>query len=275
MKNNIQSQEIVVHKNKMLTLKNYKEPLKKVKKGYFGYQGCLLSTIDGTKVQCHVCGELFISLQAHAHQAHGLLSKDYKKKFDLAHTTALISEVEREKRKQITLKFFANATSEMKAEWRRRRIEGMKKRWNKGTYFKIRLETKNKRGTCPDQLIEKIKEVERIKGRTPSLSEFIDETGGQRFKHLIFTTFGSWKNALKIAKLTPKERTEGGYRRYKTDELLEMVEMFAREHDTIPTATDCKRGFLPSYDVFLRRFGSMEQARIQAGIYNFITPVLK
>jgi len=264
--------KIIKIEDAYLTIKHYKEPLKKIPKNKgFGFYGCLLNTIDGSKVQCHVCGKLYISLQAHAVQAHKLNSRDYREKFDLTHSTALVSEEERERRKIATIRLFASMTPERRAEIKRMSIAGTMRCKKGGHRFKIRLETKNKRGTCPDQLIAKIQEIAKKMGHTPSLADFIDQTGGQRFKHLIFTTFGSWKNALKIANLQPKEWAVSPYKkRYDDEELLEMLEMFAREHNTMPTATDCKRGLLPSYDVFLRRFGTMENARYKAGIHNIL-----
>ena len=133
------------------------------------------------------------------------------------------------------------------------------------------METKNKRGVCPDQLLAKIKEVAEKVGHTPSLVEFIEVTGTQRFKHLIFKTFGSWKNALKMVNLQPKEKRMGRYIKYSSEELLEYLVIFAQENLRIPTSTDCRRGLLPDSAVYTRRFGSLPKARELAGVYNFVS----
>lgn len=265
-----------------LTIKNYKEPLKKAVDGY-GYLGALSVSIDGERVQCHQCGGLFRNLGPHIRHIHKTTVTDYRKKYQLSPTTALLSESEREARKQALLKWMAELSPEKLADMRKRAKEGWRK-WYKeakrsGEFnrFKITLEKKNERGTCPDQLLEKIKQVKEKLGHTPSVQEFIIETGGQRYKHLIFTTFGSWKNALKILGLEPKEKVENGGRHYQwtKEALIDALQVFAQEHRTIPTATDCKRDVLPDWKLFKRHFGSFEQARVEAGIYKlpWISPI--
>lgn len=263
------SAKIIPWKDTHLTISNYKEPLKEVPKadGY-GYYGCLLETVDKRFVQCHVCGGLFKSLGFHTKFVHNLPVKEYRQKFQLSPTTALISDDYREVLKQNTLKWLKSLTAKQKlAFWKAAKL-GRESRVT--AQPKISLETKNKRGTCPDQLISKILEVKEKMGRTPSLAEFIRETDGQRYKHLIFATFGSWLNALKIAKLKPKDQVMGGYRNYSDEELLESLTIFAQENKSIPTATDCKRGFLVPYEVYQRHFGTFENARQLAKVYDFV-----
>lgn len=250
-----------------LTIKHYKEPLLPIPKtkGH-GYYGCLMSTSDGERVQCHICGGLYDELQAHVRQKHSMKIPDYRERFQLSYTTALISEARRLKRKENALEM----------------VKKMKEKYGEDFYIKAgrkgrqkrregqpeeRLESKNKKGTCPDQLLEKIKEVAKVVGHTPSLAEFMHETEGQRYKHLIFATFGSWKNALKILNMKPQTpRSSAKRRSYADDELLEYLKIFWQEQNRIPTSTDCKRGFLPSEDVYVRRFGSLPKARELAGV---------
>lgn len=253
-----------------LTIHHYKEPLKSIPKVVgVGFYGCLLGTIDGAKVQCHICGGLYDELQAHVRQSHKLSVPDYREKFELSPSTSLISEERREIRKQNMLRLWHSLTPEEKRQVKNRLKDVRKFRSN--LQPKEKLEAKNKKGTCPDQLLAKIQEVsEKLGGRTPSLAEFIDLTGGQRFKHLIFATFGSWKGALEILKMKPKEKIRKGYRRYTDEELLEYLRLYSQENNSLPTATDCKRGWLPTYETFSRRFGSFEKARQLAGVYQII-----
>lgn len=259
-----------------LTIRHYKEPLKRVSGG-FGFYGALSSTLDGDKIQCHICGELYSELGAHVRQSHEMNVADYKEKFQLSRTTSLISEVVREERKQRTLLWLSKLTPHEKRELRRKADAGYRK-WLAATVaerharrFTFRLEVKNKNGTCPDQLIAKIQEIGNKLGHTPSLSEFIHETGTQRYKHLIFKVFGSWLNALKVAKLQPKVLVQnGGRRNYDDEELLEYLRIYTQENRKIPTATDCRRGLIPSYEVYQRHFGSFPKARVLAGVYDFI-----
>lgn len=262
----------IPYKDTFLTMKHYKEPLLEIPKGKgFGYYGALLGTVDGKGVQCHICGKIFNSLALHVFNTHKIKAKEYRARFQLARTTALISEDFRMRLKERTLEWLKNMPASEK-----RRFALNKQRWCKegrakrgDTQPRETLETKNKKGTCPDQLIYKIREVKEKLGRTPSLHEFMGETGGQRYKHLIFATFGSWLNALRMARLTPVEQKTGGYKHYTNEQLLESLSIFAQEHRKIPTATDCRRGLLCSYEVYQRHFGTFENARELAGVYKF------
>ena len=108
------------------------------------------------------------------------------------------------------------------------------------------LETKNKRGTCPDQLIQQIMNVSMLIGRTPTLQEFVEKTRGQRYKHLLFKVYGSWKNALKIAGLKSEEPRKSTYKtRYSDEELSEYLRIFEKEHKKEARTSDCDRGLIP------------------------------
>ena len=256
--------------NHVVTLMHYKEPLKAVPKVLgFGYYGALSGTLDGEKIQCHICGKLYKAVGPHAQQAHKVLVNRYREMFDLARSTALISEKEREKRKQRTISWMKTLTKKDLQEIRRRQKRGVRLYREKyiARRFKIRLETKNKRGVCPDQLIAKIQEAAKSLGHTPTKNEFIDYCKSQRFVHLIYATFGSWTKALSQAKLTPSQpKTYNTYRKYSDDELLDYLSIFYTETGRVPTETDCRRGFIPTSEVYSRRFGSLPKAREKAGI---------
>ena len=257
--------------DKGLTLHHYKEPLKKIKNGY-GYFGTLMSTKDGSKIQCHICGLLFADLPKHFIQSHDISTSEYRERFQLARLTALCSEQERMRRKENYLKWLLSMSSDERDRvMRERKLRLNRVRKKRGNFQpKESLETKNKKGTCPDQLIDQIRIVAERLGKTPSKSDFIYETGTQRYVHLIYKTFGSWSNALKIAKLAPVEQRLTGHRNYSDEELIEYMQIFTQENNKIPTATDFKRGFLPSYDCYIRRWGCIEAARQACGVYNFV-----
>lgn len=254
-----------------LTLKHYKEPLKKVEiENGFGFYGALLSTLDGKSVMCHICGKLFGALHAHVQQAHKMHPKEYRNKFQLARQTALLSEEERLKRKERTLYWMNKKTSAEKRKMKQKALKRYRE-WKRNNYnvnnFTIRLETKNKRGTCPDQLLEKIKEVSKKIGRVPTKRDFIEETNTQRYLHLIYKTFGSWAKALIMVGMTPRSTQNNSKRRqYNDDELLEYLIIYKQEEGKIPTSTDCRRSIIPSEEVYRRHFGSLPNARRLAGI---------
>lgn len=257
-----------------LTISNYKEPLRPVKDG-FGYQGTLIGTIDGTKIQCHICGELFGELSKHIIR-HKMNVKEYREKFELARSTALISESVREERKVRTLKWLNSLSPEEKKDFLKRSRSKMsataKKKRALAGQPKVSLETKNKRGTCPDQLLDKIKKCAEAIGQTPSKREFIDWCESQRYVHLIYKTFGSWSAAIKMINLKKRVKKEcGGRKKYSNEELLEYLQIFYQENGTPPTETDCRRGLIPDSSVYKRRFGSLPKARELAGIYDEVS----
>lgn len=261
--------------NEELTFQHYKEPLRAIPKGDgYGYYGAILMSKDMTKIQCHICGKLFKSLSFHLMNEHKTTAFEYKEKYGLARQTALISESLRWEYKQKTLEWLKGLTQEEKDAYRAKRSQIIKAVNEKRTHKQptIRLETKNKRGTCPDQLLDKINKVAQKLGHTPSKHEFIGECGSQRYTHLIYTTFGSWSKAVELAGLSPHEPKKGGNTvgKYDQDTLLEYLRIFAQENNRVPTATDFRRGLLPSYETYISRFGGIEKARQLAGVYEFI-----
>lgn len=273
-KTNKTKPEKTEYKFEELTLMNYKEPLTPVRGGY-GYYGAITGTLDSQFIQCHICGKLFVNLGFHIAHAHKMKGREYKDQFGLAYSTALLSEAERERTKTRTIEWLRNMTDEERERFKDKSKEALRK-WRlehidgPRVQPEIQLETKNKRGTCPDQLLAKIIEVSESVGHTPSKAEFISECGTQRYIHLIYKVFGSWKEALEILGMEQKPHGKGGYRRYEDDELLEYLRQFAEANHKVPTHTDFKRGLLPGYKVYTRRFGSIEEARVQAGVYDYV-----
>lgn len=257
-----------------LTLTHYKEPLKPVVDGY-GYYGALLATKDGAGIQCHICGKIYGSLALHITQTHKIAAREYKKEYGLLAKTALVSEKVRQEMKERGLELQANlSTAELKQ--RMNKARRAYKEWLKSPAFqeqkskrwKMRLEYYNKEGTCPDQLLDKIVEVTDKIGKTPTLGEFMKATGGQRYKHLIISTFGSWLNALGKLGLKSERNLYGNRTKYAyTDEqLLDYLRDYQATNKRIPTATDCRRGLLPGACNYIRHFGSFPKARELAGI---------
>lgn len=253
-----------------LILGPYKEPLKKIKDGH-GYYGALSFTTKGA-IQCHICGDVFDNMGFHVEPAHDITVKEYRRKFGISMNSKLVSEAWRESRKNYMLEYLSNLTSEQRYERTERFIRAARKRaasvkgkkMSRGT--NISDETINVRGICPDQLIAVINDAKEHFGYTPSKREFCEYHKTQRFIPPIVRTFGSWKKGLKAAGLHPKKREQGNHIRYTDDQLLEFLTVFYEEHGTIPTTSDIGRGFLPSWGVYIKHFGSMANARREAGI---------
>lgn len=260
----------------LLTLKNYKEPLTRIPKNLgVGWYGTLAATTDGTKIQCHICGALQESLPGHISQTHKLKIRDYKEKFKLAYTTALVSESQRLKLKERTMAWLEKMTTEEKEAYIQKRKEiGKTYHLKRGNYQpKKTLEAMNRDESCPDQTLQKIKDVKKQIGKIPTKKEFMLFMGSQRYIHLAYKHFGSWKKAIEMCRFGKNEnwiRTGKGFMRksYTDEELLEYLRIYAEEYQQIPTISDWKRDLLPRYGLYTKRFGTIENARQEAGVYN-------
>lgn len=253
---------------------NYKEPLRQVKSG-FGYQGVILSNKEGTRVQCHVCGYLFSSVGLHARSVHNLKASEYKKKFGLSGRTRLISEEMRTMLKIRTLKWINSMTDEQRMNIAKKRklklAEWRKKKGYSPLGTKMALEKRNERGTCPDQLLQKIKDCATALNRNPSKDEFITYCGSQKYIAIIYKTFGSWIRAKGMAgyeenKKGVKLGVTNRKTRYTKEELIELLQIFYQENKWAPTETDCRRGLIPDSSIYRREFGTFTNARLEAGI---------
>lgn len=246
---------------------DYKEPLKKIEKGQgFGFYGTIALSEDRNYVQCHICGNLFQALSAHI-PAHKLTVAQYKEDFGLATTTALLGEETRATRQANAVKRFDEMYDgkipELLAKYNREGQPG-----NKGTKGrKWSLEQRNKLGVCPDQLLEKIKAMEPKLGRLPSSDEFEREYNG-RYRGSIAFVFGSWTDA--IHKLG--EKTMGELKAPDDLSLLQDLADFFKNHGRIPMSSDFSRGLLHSRTTYNQHFGSLNEARVSAGL-NAVIPM--
>lgn len=246
----------------------YKEPLSKIEGGY-GYLGAISLSNEG-KIQCHICGKTFENLTFHI-RTHDLKVKEYRIKFRLAKQSRLISEKERDRLKYVMFKIRDMVNwKEVSKKALAGRMKFLEKNPTKGKEL-LSLEHKNIRGTCPEQLLSIIRDCQKSYGYAPSYEEFILFTGTQRFFRPIKKTFGSWSNAVRKAGFEPKTELKGRTKgikeiKYETEELLEYLQDFYRENNSIPSRTDFIRGLLPPFEHYLRRFGSIVEARRLAGI---------
>jgi hypothetical protein len=247
----------------------YKEPLQAVEKGY-GYIGALTFDVKG-RLQCHICGLLYDNLGLHL-RAHEMTGREYKEKFKLAYSTKLISEAERERKKIAMMRWYLNLTPEQRAEGKKRMHEALKKNgrmnWAKDRKDRLALETKNKRGICPAQLIDIMRRAADEQGRL-SRRDMMLFYKSDRYKKPIERTFGSWTRALEAAGLSSRgkgAKVGDKIPHYTDDTLLDLLRGHYDETGIMPSASDCTRGFLPSAGVFIKRFGSFPNARKAAGL---------
>lgn len=212
-------------------LYNYKEPFMKYEGGH-GYQGVLLFDVDTDNVQCHLCGEWFESLGNHLHKEHSTTAADYKKEVGLLNSTALIGEKYR-------AKLIANGLEARKANMRpgRKKTQAEKDKIRAAWALKRtegRLETANKRGTCPLQLLERIRKEYDVRGRTPTTREM------KNSYPTIVKVWGSWKKACEMAGIPYRDGHAPVDPRIKYHEVdvISFIRRFFDGHGFLPTNRD-------------------------------------
>lgn len=250
-----------------LIYENYKEPLKKIRKGQgFGYYGTVATTKDKTLIQCHACGELFSTLGGHLRK-HSMDAVVYKEKFGLSMTTALVSDSVREAMQQRTIGKLQNGQLPEHLVKYNRDVQNGVIKHDPNNRSNWKLERRNKEGLCPDQVLEKIKELAMLLKHTPSEDEFRNYYGYRYIKSIRYL-HGGYLQAVKKAELvSAKELKEPD-----NDKLLQDLIDFKEEHGRIPMTSDFKRGLLRPRAMYFRRFGSLNNARIEAGL-NAVLPM--
>jgi hypothetical protein len=250
--------------NSTLVYEDYKEPLKAIEKGKgFGYYGTVALSADKTLVQCHICGNLYTTLNPHIIRTHKTSVNDYKDQFQLARGTALISEPMRERLQANAIERKQGAIG---AEYMQKSFQsGTPRQTRKG--MKLSLEAHNKRGSCPDQLLEKIKVLATILDKTPTEKEFIAHYQ-QRYIGQVKRVYGTFVNAVHKAGLVSRDEL----RRPSKDQLIQELQDFHKQYGRIPMMSDFKRGLLRTYDTYVGAFGTLNNARIEAGL-NAVLPL--
>jgi hypothetical protein len=244
-----------------ITFTNYKEPLREVKEGY-GYLGTLGIRTDDGKLQCHICGECFDNLAAHTSRTHGVSKREYKRKFKIAGSTRLVSDKVRLKlSKNTPLNGLKKMHSSKLAKEKARKATVQNNKSRKGK--RESLEIRNKKGSCPDQLIQKILDLKKKLGKTPSIKEFKKEYGST-LAYNIYQTYGSYPNAIRFAGLKQAVRPKAKPK-YTESELLAYIKQFYEVHGRTPREVDFSTYKMPSKETYRSRFGSINKARFLAG----------
>jgi hypothetical protein len=249
---------------------NYKEPLKEIEDGH-GYWGTIAQSKDGSEIQCHICGKMFSNLGSHVFHAHEMKAEEYKDRFKLAKMTPLCSDEFSKIAKERTLEWMSKMTPEALAQMHVKTNGAHDKRVIQPRT--MTLEELNRKGICPDQLLDKIREASVSLGKTPTVTEFNTFHKTQRFIVPVTRTFGSWKQACEYAGLTPnKTGGKGGAQTvYTKEQLLQFLKDYQERTGLPPTANDCARGFIPSLATYIKHFGSIKKAREAAGLDSFVS----
>lgn len=241
----------------------YKEPLRPVDKGY-GFHGTVLYSPKNDLIQCHECGEWAKTLYGRGHlQLHNLSQDQYKEKYGLARKTKLVAEGLRKKQAQNYINRSPEFHKQAAIELAKYQSPEHKKTMTGKT---IRLETRNKRGNCPDQLLDKMIQAVDEKGRI-SQDLFI-RRWGNHYLSTIRLIYGSWEEAVRLTGFVSGRQQP--IHSYTDIELLNYLKQFYDVYKRTPTSSDFSRGFLPSTHSYMSRFGSLNSARTKAGIPNLI-----
>jgi uncharacterized protein YaaR (DUF327 family) len=165
---------------------NYKEPFMPFREGY-GFMGALVFDGSTDKIQCHFCGDWFNQLGNHLHKEHNMRASEYKSQVGLRQSTALINEVIRSKLIKSGIERFSNIRKGTK------HTKETKDKISETLKHNV-MEEKNRRGTCPMQLLDRLKVKARELGRTPTYKEVT-------FYDALVNTYGSFKEAVITAGL--------------------------------------------------------------------------
>lgn len=225
----------------------YKEPFMPNPEPYFGFQGVLLHDSVLPLIQCSVCGEWYGALTGPHLKTHKLDSTSYKEKFGLAKSTALINESLRER-------FIASALKTQNYKKVKNPKPFKKGHKQKKTYFGSSMETKNNNGTCPEQILDRLKKFKQKLGHQPSYHE-----AKKKFRGLTDSavrTYGSWRNVCELLgwKVLKPGLSFGKFS-WDKETLIKVLVMFKKEHKREPTGSDVRRGLIPAIPNFYHHFG--------------------
>lgn len=259
----------LIYEGQTLIYENYKEPLKALTKtkGY-GYYGTIAQTSDKKFIQCHICGNLFANLGGHL-RVHKISGERYKEIHELGMGTALVSDERRvQMQERAVRKFVKGELPAHLVEYNKKvRTGEIKHIGVKHRNGGMHLERRNKLGLCPDQVLIPIKELAKKLGHTPSYDEFRAFYKG-RYAGSIRYQHGSYLNAVKKAGLiSAKEIKEPD-----NEKLLQELVEFHKKYGRIPMTSDFNRGLLRPRALYFRRFGNLNNARIEAGL-NAVLPM--
>lgn len=256
----------VLGRDTPVDIEPYKTPLLPIENGY-GYHGVLTMNKEHTHLQCGYCGYFYRSLGKHLSSVHGISSDGYREEMGLARRTPLTSPVTTENMRATAL----NAPRALK-EKRLRIFKSFRgKKGGRQPYQS--LETKNKRGRCPDQLIDKIRGLAKELGRAPTKRQFIDRYGNADW-YSAYRTFNGWNNAIKVAGFEP-HMSGSANPTYTEESVLELIQTFLEVEGRPFRASDMGQGIIPSKNVIHRLFGGVQNARDAAGQsqYDYISEV--
>lgn len=169
-------------------LYDYKEPFMEFEGGY-GYEGAVLFDGETDKIQCHLCGHWFGSLSAHITARHKMNVSDYKEMVGLRQSTALVNDTVREKLIKTgmdkRMRNLCNRKGKKMSEETKEKIRQTNLR------KKELREEQNHYGTCPAQLLDRLRKATEENGGTVPTTRHL----GKSLTELLVRTYGSLRDA--------------------------------------------------------------------------------
>jgi len=162
----------------------YIPPFEKVVNG-FGFIGVVIEDYGSGKIMCNVCGKWFEQLPTHISHKHNLNAEEYKMKFGLLVSTALKSKKMRLAQSKIMQGMRASHPKHCYKFVKNNVWAGNRKDKPKA------VESRNKYGVCDLQIAERIRNLAKELGKTPTLTD-LSERYGAGFMTLLNSRYGSY-----------------------------------------------------------------------------------
>lgn len=235
----------------------YKEPLTKLAEKYFGYEGVTLEDEKTGEQQCCICGNFYKALAFHIVKSHkdvinvdpryrsnGIV-KTYKDMFGLKQGRSLVS-------KKVSNKIKKTRKTDSK-ELIKNRSKNLTLGNDTGRNNNQVAEIKNQKGICHLQLIDLIRKKAIKLGRIPTGREMRGYSG-QDILPTIKKTFGSWSEALTIARLLKKNHVITDKERLIPKWfLLQLLETYYNKNGARPKDEEYDGKILPKKEVFIKQ----------------------
>ena len=149
----------------------YVPPFEKNDTG-FGFKGVLVEDSESGKIECSICGNWFHQI-SHSHLTkHGTTGVAYKQQFGLLTSTALKSKQMRIRQSEVMIKLRKDNKNNRLAFKRGNSYCANRKDKPKS------VESQNKFGVCELQVLERVRELTRELGKTPTLIDLKERYGG-------------------------------------------------------------------------------------------------
>ena len=219
----------------------------------YGFQGVLLFDGKTEEVQCHFCGQWFFYLPKHIRKEHNMTAAQYKEQVGLRKSACLLTESTRERLIAVGME---NRLKNLRPGGKKKKAVREKIR---ATLKNVTRQAQNERGTCPAQLIQRLRAVTDKLGRTPKVCEV-------PFHGSLKTVFGSMERALRLAGLERRKvghniKHHDGYLKSTDKELIALLVNFKEVHGREPSMSDYNRRLVRNPNLYKRRFGSWSKAK--------------